>query len=61
MQIEAHSILFQKGGGAYVAKINTLGAMDQNVDLLAKNAKNSCFLGLPCRNFQKSKFFSPKL
>ena len=39
MQIEAHSILFQKGSGAHVAKINTLGAIDQNVDLLAKMPK----------------------
>ena len=61
MQIKAHSILFQKGCGDHVAKINTLGAMDQNVDLLAKMQKNRRFLGLPFRNFRKSKFFSPKL
>ena len=53
VQIKAHSILFQKGWGDHVAKINTLGAMDQNVDLLAKMPKIVVF--------QKSKFFSPKL
>ena len=57
MQIKAHSILFQKGRGDHVAKINTLGAMDQNVDLLAKMPKTVVFKASPTGIFENQNFF----
>ena len=59
MQIKAHLILFQKGSGVYIAKVHTLGAMDQNVDLLAKMAKIVMFVNsLP--EFLKIEIFLQK-
>ena len=46
MQIKAHLILFKKGlKEVHVAKVNTLGAMDQIDDLAftCENAKNRRF------------------
>ena len=57
MQIKAHLILFQKGSGVYVAKVHTLGAMDQNVDLLAKMPKIVVFKASPTGIFENWKFF----
>ena len=57
MQIKAHSILFQKFLGAYVAKINTLGARGQNADLLAKMPKIMVFWASPSGIFENRNFF----
>ena len=57
VQIKAHLILFQKGSGVYVAKVHTLGAMDQNVDLLSKMPKIVVFKASPTGIFENRKFF----
>ena len=57
MQIKARSILFRKVCGVYVAKMNTMGAMGQNADLLAKMPKIVIFWAPPSGIFQNRNFF----
>ena len=57
VQIKAHSITFQKVVGDHVAKMYTLGAMDQNVVLLAKMPKIVVFLASPIGIFENRNFF----
>ena len=47
----------KKGHWVHVAKINTLGAMGQNVDLLAKMPKIVVFWASPTGIFENRNFF----
>ena len=56
-QIVALNVLMKKGHWVHVAKINTLGAMGQNVDLLAKMPKIVVFWASPTGIFENRIFF----